>query len=90
MSILKIERFFAQEVMLQHILCFYSPTEVVKKIGLTYSNVRRELAEMEGKGILVRHPYKCAYRLSRAYFNEHYALKTPFVKNSEVHNGVTN
>ena len=72
MGIIKIERFFVNQYISSGFFSFYTPMEISKELILDVNNIRKQLQEMSSNGILIKHPFKVAYNLSKEYYNKAY------------------
>jgi len=82
MGTLEIERCFVEEVLLNTVLIFLTPKEIAKKTNQKESKVRTYLNRLEVQKIVIRHKFKCAYRLDRDYYLNNYIVKTTPIHNN--------
>jgi len=75
MTALDIEKYLVKEVLLNTVLCFFTPLEIARSIKQHHITIRKYLNQMEQQKIVVRHKYRCAYRLDRDYYNSNYIVK---------------
>lgn len=75
MGVLEIENYLVQQVLLNSVLLFFTPLEIAKHTNQHHINVRKFLKQMEEQRVIVRHKFKCAYRLDRDYYNNNYIVK---------------
>ena len=75
MTALDIERYLVKEVLLDTVLCFFTPNEIAKATKQHHITIRKYLKQMESEKIVIRHKYRCAYRLHRDYYNSNYIVK---------------
>lgn len=69
-----VEQFFAERVVLNHVLSYYRLSEIVGTLGISYRHAQTIIKYLLEQKRIVPHPDGASYRMDRSYFNENYKI----------------